>query len=70
MGHIVNTFPKNETKTVYVTFCVDEEQRAEFKKLQFQLHDYEGHTQTIIVNHEDLKPEQMLWDDRIWQKVK
>lgn len=66
----VGSLPTNKTKTVYLFFTVDKDELAKIEKLTIRLIEHTGLVQDIVVESDDLKPNQLVWDYRIWQEIK
>lgn len=65
----LSTLPKNTATKVYLTFRVDKAKLEEFEELTITFIEHSNHTSKLVIKSEDIEPDQMLWDDRIWDLV-
>jgi hypothetical protein len=65
----VGVLPEGKIKTVYLTFTVDKANLCDWTWLKVRFVEYSGYTQDLVIEMNKIKPEQIIWDDRIWGKI-
>ncbi len=61
--------PEGKIKTTYLTFTVDKASMSEWEWLKIKFIEYNGRKQDLIIERSKIKPEQIIWDDRIWEVI-
>ncbi|MBM2833809.1 MAG: hypothetical protein HW406_970 [Candidatus Brocadiaceae bacterium] len=65
----VGTIPQDITKRIYMTFKVDKAEFEEFEEIMIVFNEESGCKSTIVIDKNSIDGDQILWDDRIWQRV-
>jgi hypothetical protein len=65
----VGTMPQDITKKIYLTFRVDKAELEEFEEIKIQFFNHSNVQSVVSIVHPS-DGDQMLWDDRIWRKIK
>lgn len=63
------TIPEEKSVKLYLLFKVDKAELSEFDELKITFIEQSGHESDVVIKASDINPDQMLWDDRIWQKI-
>lgn len=65
----VGTIPKDITKKIYLTFRVDKAELDEFELIELTFEEHSGCQSKVVISSDQIVPDQILWDDRIWKEV-